>query len=82
MYSEVLRPGIALGQYPEREHAGKNAFDATLHNALGLLRRCRVTVYLYMSELNPRGREERGTLQEWVQRVLRQAYRTRDAGHV
>ena len=40
MYSEVLRPGIALGQYPEREHAGKNAFDATLHNALGLLRRC------------------------------------------
>jgi preprotein translocase subunit SecA len=40
MYSEVLRPGIALGQYPEREHACRNAFDATLHNALGLLRRC------------------------------------------
>ncbi|MEN8762812.1 MAG: hypothetical protein ABF290_10290, partial [Thiogranum sp.] len=40
MYSEVLRPGIALGQYPERNHVGRNAFDATLHNALGLLRRC------------------------------------------
>ena len=40
MYSEVLRPGIALGQYPERDHVRKNAFDATLHNALGLLRRC------------------------------------------
>ena len=40
MYSEVLRPGVALGQYPERDHARRNAFDATLHNALGVLRRC------------------------------------------
>jgi preprotein translocase subunit SecA len=40
MYSEVLRPGIALGQYPERDPACRNAFDATLHNTLGLLRRC------------------------------------------
>ncbi len=39
MYSEALRPGIALGQYPERDHARRNAFDATLHNALGILRR-------------------------------------------
>ena len=39
MYSGALRPGIALGQYPERDHARRNAFDATLHNALGILRR-------------------------------------------
>jgi preprotein translocase subunit SecA len=40
MHSEVLRPGIALGQYPERDHACRNAFDTALHNALGALRRC------------------------------------------
>ena len=40
MYSEVLRPGIALGSYPERDHACRNAFEATLHNALGVVRRC------------------------------------------
>jgi hypothetical protein len=39
---------------------------------LGLLRRCRVKVYLAFSELNPRGREERGPLLEWVQRLMRQ----------
>jgi preprotein translocase subunit SecA len=39
MYSEVLRPGIALGQYPERDHTCRNAFDATLYNALGAVRR-------------------------------------------
>ncbi|MGC8787784.1 MAG: hypothetical protein ACP5Q1_10205, partial [Anaerolineae bacterium] len=39
---------------------------------LGLLRRCRVRVYLGISELNPRGREERGPLLEWVQRMLRE----------
>jgi hypothetical protein len=49
---------------------------------LGLLRRCRVKVYLGMSELNPRGREERGPLLEWVQRLLRQAHRAREASNV
>ncbi|MGQ9493393.1 MAG: UvrD-helicase domain-containing protein [Anaerolineae bacterium] len=39
---------------------------------LGLLRRCRVRVYLGISELNPRGREERGPLLDWVQRMLRE----------
>ena len=38
-YKEVLRPGIALGQYPERDHVCRNAFEATLHGALGVLRR-------------------------------------------
>jgi len=42
---------------------------------LGLLRRCRRRVYLGMSELNPRGREERGPLLEWVQRLLRETQR-------
>ena len=49
---------------------------------LGLLRRCRVKVYLGMSELNPRGRQERGPLLEWVQRLLRQAHRAPEAGNV
>jgi preprotein translocase subunit SecA len=40
MYSETLRPGVTLGQYPEREHRVRNAFDATLHSALGVVRRC------------------------------------------
>lgn len=39
MYSETLRPGATLGQYPEREHTVRNAFDATLHSALGTVRR-------------------------------------------
>jgi preprotein translocase subunit SecA len=39
MYSEALRPGITRGQYPEHDHVRRNAFDATLHNALGMLRR-------------------------------------------
>ncbi len=39
---------------------------------LGLLRRCRVRVYLGISELNPRGREEQGPLLEWVQRMRRE----------
>ncbi len=38
-YSEVLRPGIALGQYPERDHERRHAFETTLHNLLGLARR-------------------------------------------
>jgi len=40
---------------------------------LGLLRRCRVRVYVGASELNPRGGEERGPLLDWVQRLIRQA---------
>ncbi|MGI9321894.1 MAG: hypothetical protein ACR2O5_10815, partial [Thiogranum sp.] len=39
MYSEVLRPGVALGSYPERDHARRNAFEATLHDTLGIVRR-------------------------------------------
>lgn len=49
---------------------------------LGLLRRCRERVYLAMSELNPRGYEERGPLLEWVQRVFREAQRDHGASHV
>ncbi len=48
---------------------------------LGLLRRCRVKVYLGISELNPRGREERGPLMEWVQRLLRESSRLAARAH-
>jgi hypothetical protein len=41
----------------------------------GLARRCRRTIYLEFSDLNVRGREERGPLMEWVQRLLRQMSR-------
>jgi hypothetical protein len=47
----------------------------------GLLRRCRRTVYLEFSDLNVRGREERGPLMEWVQRLLREM-RVRERGDV
>lgn len=43
---------------------------------IGLARRCRRTIYLEFSDLNVRGREERGPLMEWVQRLLRQMRRT------
>lgn len=43
---------------------------------IGLLRRCRRRVYLAFTELNPRGREERGPLLEWVQRLRREVGRT------
>ncbi len=41
----------------------------------GLARRCRRTIYLEFSDLNIRGREERGPLLEWVQRLLRRMSR-------
>ncbi|MCO6412448.1 MAG: hypothetical protein J5I92_06860 [Thiogranum sp.] len=37
MYSESLRPGLALGAYPERERSVKGGFAALVHNASGLL---------------------------------------------
>jgi hypothetical protein len=48
----------------------------------GLLRRCRVKVYMVMSELNARGREERGPLLRWVQGLLRDVRRTGSKGRV
>jgi hypothetical protein len=42
---------------------------------IGLLRRCRIKVYMVMSELNARGGEERGPLLSWVQALLRKVRR-------
>ena len=39
MYSQVLRPGLTLGNYPERERRHEGAFDAAAHGVTGLLRR-------------------------------------------
>jgi hypothetical protein len=47
--------------------------DALTALALGLLRRCRVKVYLGLSELGAQGSEQRGPLLQAVQRVLRSA---------
>ena len=49
---------------------------------VGLLRRCRTAVYLGFSELNARGREERGPLLLWVQRVLRESLATAEKSSV
>ena len=39
MYSQALRPGLTLGNYPEREHQRRGALDTVAHSLSGLLRR-------------------------------------------
>jgi preprotein translocase subunit SecA len=39
MYSQALRPGLTLGNYPERDYQRKDALDAIAHSLSGLLRR-------------------------------------------
>jgi len=87
LYQPLTHPFVLTRHWPrERKWTEEDEFragQAMLRRVvLGLLRRCRVKVYLGMSELNPRGREERGPLLEWVQRLLREAYRMREGGSV
>ncbi|MGB5718228.1 MAG: preprotein translocase subunit SecA [Gammaproteobacteria bacterium] len=39
MYSQALRPGLKLGNYPERDYQRKGALDTAAHGLSGLLRR-------------------------------------------
>jgi len=92
LYQPLTHPFVLTRHWPrERKWSEEDEFQAgqsmLRRVVLGLLRRCRVRVYLGISELNPRGRGERGPLMEWVQRLLREASllragRTREGGGV
>lgn len=87
LYQPLTHPFVLTRHWPrERQWSDEDEFvagQAMLRRVvLGLLRRCRVRVYLGISELNPRGGEERGPLLEWVQRLLREAYHAREVGRV
>jgi hypothetical protein len=87
LYQPLTHPFVLRrGWPPERTWTEEDEFragQAMLRRVvLGLLRRCRQRVYLCISELNPRGREERGPLQAWAQQLLREAHRFREADDV
>jgi len=87
LYQPLTHPFVLTRHWPaERKWSEEDEFEAgqsmLMRVVLGLLRRCREQIYLCISELNARGREERGPLQEWVQRLLREAHRARENGHV
>jgi len=77
LYQPLTHPFVLTRHWPPgRRWDEEDEFQAgqvmLRRVVLGLLRRCRVRVYLGISELNPRGREERGPLLDWVQRMLRE----------
>jgi hypothetical protein len=87
LYQPLTHPFVLTRHWPrERTWTEEDEFDAgqamLRRVVLGLLRRCRNRVYLGMSQLNPRGREERGPLLGWVQRLLREVQRTAEVGGV
>jgi len=87
LYQPLTHPFVLTRHWPAgRKWIEEDEFQAgqfmLMRVVLGLLRRCREQIYLCISELNTRGREERGPLQEWVQRLLREAHRVRESGYV
>jgi hypothetical protein len=87
LYQPLTHPFVLTRNWPREQkwteddeyRAGQTMLRRVV---LGLVRRCRERVYLAMSELNPRGYDERGPLLEWVQRVFREARRDDEASHV
>ncbi len=76
LFQPLTHPFVLTRHWPrERPWTEEDEFrsgqEMLQRVVLGLLRRCRVKVYLGASELNPRGGEERGPLQEWLQRLMR-----------
>lgn len=87
LFQPLTHPFVLTRRWPrERQWSDEDEFatgqEMLRRVVLGLLRRCRVKVYLGMSELNPRGGEERGPLMEWMQRLLRDWNRRREVGRV
>ncbi len=81
LYQPLTHPFVLTRHWEhERKWTEEDEFEAgemmLRRVVLGLLRRCRQRIYLGISELNPRGREERGPLLAWVQRLLRETQRT------
>lgn len=87
LYQPLTHPFVLTRQWlPERKWCEEDEFQTgrsmLLRVVLGLLRRCRKQIYLCTSELNPRGSEERGPLQQWAQQLLREAHRAPENGRV
>lgn len=87
LYQPLTHPFVLTRHWPrDRQWAEEDEVQAgqeMLRRVVtGLLRRCRRTVYLEFSDLNVRGREERGALMEWVQRLLRGIHRAQERSDV
>jgi hypothetical protein len=87
LYQPLTHPFVLTRHWPrDRKWTEEDEFEAgqamLQRVVLGLLRRCGTRVYLGTSELNPRGREERGPLLGWVQRLLRAVQRSSEVGSV
>jgi len=81
LYQPLTHPFVLTRHWPEgRQWTEEDEFLAgqeMLWRVLnGLLRRCRIKVYMVLSELNARGSEERGPLLSWVQGLLRDVRRS------
>lgn len=87
LYQPLTHPFVLTRNWPQgqkwtEEDEYRSGQTMLRRVVLGLLRRCRERVYVAISELNPRGYEERGPLIEWVQRVFRASRRSDEASHV
>jgi hypothetical protein len=83
LYQPLTHPFVLTRHWPQgRQWTEEDEFvagDEMLRRVVtGLLRRCRQRVYLEFGDLNSRGREERGPLLEWVQRLLREVNRAEE----
>lgn len=83
LYQPLTHPFVLTRHWPrDRQWTEEDEFvagdDMLRRVVMGLLRRCRQRVYLEFSDLNSRGREERGPLLEWVQRLLRDINRAQE----
>jgi hypothetical protein len=83
LYQPLTHPFVLTRHWPrDRQWAEEDEVAAgqeMLRRVVtGLLRQCRRRVYLEFSDLNVRGREERGPLMEWVQRLLREISRRQE----
>jgi hypothetical protein len=77
LYQPLTHPYVLSRSWPDgqpwsEEDELRSSADNLRRLVLGLLRRCRTSVYLVSSELNVRGQEERGPLLAWIQRLARE----------
>ena len=78
LYQPLTHPYVLSRQWPEGQVWGDDDEFSARQMALGklilgLVRRCRRTIYLGIADLGEQGNEERGPLLQAVQRLLRRA---------